>query len=924
MNRRHLHHRALARAISSILCATGAFAQIHAAHAQSTAAPAAEEVAPAADAGVPGGVVTDEVVVTADPLRALGSGPSDSSLGFSKSLYETPRSVSFISEQQITLFGISTVEDLTRLVPSTYTTTRYGLQGGVNVRGVPSDMYYRGMKRLQMQGHVRTVLSAMDGIEVIKGPPSPIFGMGRIGGYENFTPKSSRASTGTYTSELQGFVQTTQGSYNRNEMQGGLGGPLNRGDKQGGYYLFGLYENSDTWVKQVGAKQKFFQGTVSLDEVIGGFRMEFGGQLQTSITSGAYMNRVNQDMLDHGTYLSGQPMANLDLNGDGMIGVVEAAAASPVRGTLSSNNQPLNQRYNIPKDPVTGALLNVNAFPTVAGIPATMKAYLNAHPEINCQAAQVMRTMPTGGPVPASGQLPVGFMLNPCTVATVPVDYRGNGSFEREQNADQKLAYIDLINDSNPNFTLKNQIIYDNIDSFKDSYLPYGENQYIKAMEDKFTVTRRINQEVLPNWLAVNMLASLNYRKTWGWIKSSGGDFDWRQDIMYNDGLHYPNTKFWTQLTNADYATGALDTQWRSSEYDDKGLGVMFDIDIFHTNIVVGGRYDKSKARATDMPTYNANAGVSPAPGVVCLAPGPGCPGAMLGVVNEATNEDSGGSWSISVSQQIGERWRPYATAANSSLQLATSNDQMTISVVRGGKLIGEAELQEVGVKGQFLNDKFQWSSAGYRQTRIDISDPDDPSDSSDVSSTESTGVETEVRWVPSRSVYFSAYVLNQYSHYIVPSSNSISLNARQMGFQDVKDPVTGAVLYPAEAFFYGGKANVSVPSGAAGEPYMERTGNPETQAGANFNYTFKNGVGLIFGANWFSEVWADRGKTTLIPEATVFNLGASWDMNSWRLRLNGYNVTDERYFRAGGGNAGIMSSMPGARWEITAKKEFD
>jgi outer membrane receptor protein involved in Fe transport len=922
MNRRHLRYGALARAISSILCATGAFAQISA-HAQETVAePAAVEESTAPE-GIPGGVVTDEVIVTADPLRALGGGPSDSSLGFAKSLYETPRSVSFISEQQITLFGISTVEDLTRLVPGTYTTTRYGLQGGVNVRGVPSDMYYRGMKRLQMQGHVRTVLSAMDGIEVIKGPPSPIYGMGRIGGYENFTPKSSRASTGVYTRETQGFVQTTQGSFNRNEVQGGLGGPFNPGEKTGGYYVFGLWEDSDTWVKQVGAKQHFFQGTVSVEDMVGDFRLEFGGQMQTSITSGAYMNRVTQDMLDHGTYLAGQPLVNMDLNGDGFIGYTESQAASPVRGTISSNNQPLNQRYGIPLD-ANGNLRNVNDFPQVAGIPATMLTYLNAHPEINCRAAQVMRAMPAGGPLPSSGRLPVGMVLDPCTVKTVPVDYRGNGSFEREQNADQKLAFIDLINDKDPDFTMKNQFIYDNIDSFKDSFLPYGENQYIKAVEDKFTVTKRINQENLPDWLRMQMLGSLNYRKTSGWIKSSGGDFDWRQDINYNGGIHYGNTKFWTQLSNPDYATGTLDTAWRSSEYDDKGLGVMFDIDIFNTNIVLGGRYDKSAARATDMPTFNANTGVSPAAGVVCLAPGPGCPGAYLGAVTTVESSDTGGSWSISLSQQIGERWRPYVTAANSSLQLTTGNDTMQLAVVRSGHLIGEAELQEVGIKGNFFNETFQWSSAGYRQTRIDITDPEDPTDGADVSSTESTGVETEVRWVPSRNVFLSAYVLNQYSHYVVPSSNSISLNARQLGFMDVLDPVTGAVLYPAEAFLYGGKANVSVPAGSAGEAYNERTGNPETQAGANFNYTFKNGMGVVFGANWFSEVWADRGKTTLIPAATVLNLGMTWDMNSWRLRLNGYNVADKNYFRAGGGNAGIMSSMPGARWEVTAKKEFD
>ena len=175
---------------------------------------------------------------------------------------------------------------------------------------------------------------------------------------------------------------------------------------------------------------------------------------------------------------------------------------------------------------------------------------------------------------------------------------------------------------------MKGQIFYDNIDSFKDSYLPYGENQYIKAIESKFTVTKRISDDNLPDWVRINMLGSLNYRETAGWIKSSGGDFDWRQDINFNGGYHYANTRFWTQLTNPDYVTGAADTSFRSSKFDSTGLGVMFDIDLFtNWNFVIGGRYDTSDASATDMPSFNANTGRSPAAGVVCTAPGHGLPG---------------------------------------------------------------------------------------------------------------------------------------------------------------------------------------------------------------------------------------------------------------------------------------------------------
>jgi iron complex outermembrane receptor protein len=919
MLRRHHRYGKLAAAISATLYATtGLLTVVSNAHAQDT--PAEEEVAPV-EAGAPDPSI-DVVTVTGDPLRALGTGPTESSFGFAKSLLETPRAVSFISEEQITLFGISTVEDLTRLVPGTYTTTRYGLQGGINVRGVPSDMYYRGMKRLQMQGHVRTVLSAMDGIEVIKGPPSPIYGMGRIGGFQNFTPKSSRASTGSYMRETQGFLQTTQGSYERNELQGGVGGPFTPFDKQGGYYVFGLFEDSDTYVKQVGARQEFFQATVAVDDFVGPFRIEFGGQAQRSITSGAYMNRVTQDMLDNGTYLAGQPMVDLDVDGDGLIGYLESHTASPVRGNVSSTNQPLNQRFPWPTDPATGSMLPISEFPTVAGVPATMLAYLNAHPEVNCRAADVMRSMPAGGPLPSSGQLPVGFVLDPCTVATVPVDYRGNGAFEREQNAQQRLAYIDFIADENPDFTMKYQIFYDNIDSFKDSYLPYGENQYIKAIENKFTVTKRISDDNLPDWVRINTLASLNYRETSGWIKSSGGDFDWRQDINFNGGYHYANTRFWTQLTNPDYVTGAADTSFRSSKFNSTGLGVMFDVDLFAKwNFLLGGRYDTSDAEATDMPSFNANTGRSPAAGVVCLEPGTGCPGAWITTQTYADGTDDGRSWSVSISRQVGERWRPYLTSAVSSLQLSTSNDTLQVAVVRAGH-IGEAELDEAGIKATFFDEKLQWTSALYRQTRTDVTDPEDPTEGADVSSTEAHGVELEVRWVPTRDMFFSAYVLNQFAEFTVPSSASISLTARQMGYQDVVDPNTGEVLYPAEAFFYGGKANVNLPVGTPN--YLERTGNPETQAGVNMSYTFKNGFGIVFGANWFSEVWADRGMTALIPEATVFNTGFTYEKDLWDLRINGYNVGDENYFRAGGGNAGIMSSMPGQRWEFTAKRMFD
>jgi outer membrane receptor protein involved in Fe transport len=105
---------------------------------------------------------------------------------------------------------------------------------------------------------------------------------------------------------------------------------------------------------------------------------------------------------------------------------------------------------------------------------------------------------------------------------------------------------------------------------------------------------------------------------------------------------------------------------------------------------------------------------------------------------------------------------------------------------------------------------------------------------------------------------------------------------------------------------------------------FSDRTGDPENQWGFNGNYRMGE-FGFLLGATYFSEVWADRVKTVELPDALVFNAGFTWDVEKWKLRLNGYNLTDELYFRARSSDTGaqLISVMPGRRWELAAKYEF-
>jgi outer membrane receptor protein involved in Fe transport len=856
--------------------------------------------------------VVDEIVITGDPNRILPNSPSDSSFGFNKPLLETPRAVSIISQETIELFGLTAVEDLVKVVPGVYTTTRFGIQGGVDVRNVPADTYFRGMKRLNLQGHARSVLAAMDTIEIVKGPPSPIYGMGKIGGYTNMVPKSGRAAEGGYLDKPQGFASAITGSYDRAESSFGVGGRLPFDERAGGYYVYGLVEESGTYAEQVDIGQRLAQAAISIDDVLGDFRLETGVNYQNSTTSGALINRFSQELVDTGRYVRGSPLVNLDANGNGRIGYLEMNAGSPVLGNLSSANQPLSQRFAWPRD-ANGNYLPVDQFPRIAGIPQAMYDYLVAHPEAD--PTGLLRAQGVGGPTPTSGMVPVGMVLDPRTVGYDTLDLTRSDSFERDLEAKFLLGYVDLVNDVNENFTLKNQLFYDSMDQYKLSEQPGGGKQDVHVMENKFTVTRRLTN--VPGWLAVNTLASANVR----WTKATGfrygGDFSSnRTDAMFGDGSMTPNTTFVHPFDNPDILNdGAPWTSNYETEYHEAGLGVLFDIDLFErTNVLVGGRYDQSRAENTAFGnTFNATTGTSANPGRPRTSD------------TYASGRDSGGSWSLSLSRQFAENVRPYFTASESSLTLENNNNSMDSAVILEGH-IGSARLREAGVKLSMLNDKLFFSTAIYEQTRISISQNDDPSVvDAEVTSTLTEGWEGEMKWVPNRNVFLSFYALRQKTEFLsVTGGGNFLVNARVLGFQDVVD-ANGNVIFPAEAFLYGGRSFLVLPDELA-PLYDRKRGNPETQLGLTAQYRFDNGFGFTLSGNHFSSVPAGRLMLVELPSTTTVDLGLFLDVGRFQVKVDVMNLTDERYFRARTGDTlsdALAQAMPDRRWQATIRASF-
>jgi iron complex outermembrane receptor protein len=866
----------------------------------------------AAQIDEPSAAISDVIVVTADPNRILPNSPSASSFGFNKPLLETPRSVSIISQETIDLFGLSAVEDLVKVVPGVFTTTRFGIQGGIDVRNVPADTYFRGMKRLNLQGHGRSVLAAMDTIEVVKGPPSPVFGMGKIGGYTNMVPKAGRAAEGGYLDRPQGFASAISGSYDRAESSFGVGGPLSFPTRDGGYYVYGLAEESGTYAEQVDVGQRLMQAAMNVDGLLGDFRLETGVNYQKSTTSGALINRFDQELVDNGRYVRGSPLADLDANGNGHVGYYEMNFGSPVRGNLSAANQPLSQRFSWPRD-ANGNYLPLDQFPAISGIPQSMYDYLVANPDADPTGH--LRAQGAGGPLPTSGFVPIGMVLDPRTVGYDTLNLRRADSFERDLEAKFLMGFVDLVNDADENFTLKNQFFYDSMDQYKLSEQPGGGKQDVHVMENKFTVTRRLPD--LPEWLDINTLASANVR----WTKATGfrygGDFgSHRTDAMLGDGTMTPNSTFVHPFDNPDIANdGAPWTSNYETEYYEAGVGVLLDM-TFHerTNLLVGGRYDKSRAENVDFGnTFNATTGTSANPGRPRTSDS--C----------ASGRDSGGSWSVSLSRQFLDNVRPYVTVAESSLTLENNNNKMDNSVIVAGH-IGSARLREAGVKLSMLDERLFFTTSAYEQTRINVSQNDDPSViDAEVTSTLTEGWEAEIKWVPSSNAFFSFYALQQQTEFqSVTGGGNFLVSARVLGFEDVLD-ANGNVVYPAEAFLYGGRAFLVMPDELASQ-YNVKRGNPETQLGMTAQYKLDNGLGFTLSSNHFDSVYSGRLMLVELPATTTVDVGMFLDVGRFHVKVDVLNATDERYFRARTGDTlsdSLAQAMPDRRWQATIRAQF-
>lgn len=292
--------------------------------------PAATAVAAKADEN------RDIVVTGARDLAGVLQKKNSSTLfGIDKPLVDTPRSITDVSGELLSRYNIKTVYDFTAVAAGTYTGSFFGVPGSIAIRGTVADNYFNGFQGITNYANYPTPVDSASDVEIVRGPPSPIYGAGQVGGFLNFTPKSARGDKTKYVDHIQGTATATLGSYNQREGTMNIAIPVKIGSNDGGLDVYGKIEDSDSFYHGMHPKSQIAQGSYATDL---GSNMTLDLSYQF-IHSDGYLknigwNRVTQDLIDDQQYISGSPLAKIAAPGAAFITKAQYYAATGGKALL--------------------------------------------------------------------------------------------------------------------------------------------------------------------------------------------------------------------------------------------------------------------------------------------------------------------------------------------------------------------------------------------------------------------------------------------------------------------------------------------------------------------------------------------------------------------------------------------------------------
>ena len=267
----------------------------------------AQELATRPDAIEKNSGEADRLTIVGDYLGAdenILPGPSSNSsaYGNGRDVLDTPRSVSTVTQTILQDDQIRSLYDLQRATSGTYEADALGLPGLPLIRGSQGELFYNGIRRGGNNASIGLPLSLnpVESIDVVKGLTTPVYGpTSNVAGSVNLVTKTG------YLDTDHGEINGTYGTYDYKRYQVDTGGPLIKDrlgfrvsfeqDDEGSYYRNTYYQSVDVYAALAWKPDGRFRLDANFEYLdVPRYPATFG------------INRPTQDLIDHGTYLTGQ------------------------------------------------------------------------------------------------------------------------------------------------------------------------------------------------------------------------------------------------------------------------------------------------------------------------------------------------------------------------------------------------------------------------------------------------------------------------------------------------------------------------------------------------------------------------------------------------------------------------------------------
>ncbi|MYD45895.1 MAG: TonB-dependent receptor [Gammaproteobacteria bacterium] len=636
----------------------------------------------------------EEVVVVGN-LGSLPTEEVETVYGFGKTLLLTPRSASSVSDEMINRFGIRDIDELIAVAPGTFTQSFFGVAGALDIRGTPGETYFRGVRRLDNPGNYPTPIGASDRIDIVRGPASPIYGPAKIGGYLNFNPKSARIEqSGEMVDKRTGAVSLVTGSWDKLIVTGETGGATQFIGEDFGYYLYAEVEDSGTYYRNNDVEQTLLQASFDahMSERV---HIHFGGMFHAyKGQQNAGWNRLTQELIDRGVYVTGQPLP-LDLDGDGFIS---------------------HQEFDIDGDGFT----DLNPF--AAGlVPGNSAAFDPG--TLDGDVCSIGTTLIFGCQAGLLGLVNVG-------TAVIDGSYSLTAPDDTLEN-DVITLYFDVIwyPTDRQGWKWTNQLFFEAYDNLNENAYGFSQFHDTWVIENKLVAAKSWRTSDLS--IDVQLSPSLRYTNFDHADDFTNEYFD-RRDLTQPAGPL--DSRLLSTQIDDDY------TEYYIGDYLDLGLAALTDINWSNgLSILAGIRWDtidmESRQPVEKLLFASANN--------FCPPPGDSC------VREQASNRFDGFSWTLSVNYNLGSGLIPYATVSTQSTVIAGQGAEITTDNIADGGAFDTSKLLEIGLKVSLIENSLYGAVAFYEQDRTDFSAQSIVTNQA----TQTEGVEFEMRWVVTKQL---------------------------------------------------------------------------------------------------------------------------------------------------------------------------